>query len=206
MAKKKRGPFTIQVQLDREFQALGAFEKLGAGGARETFQRASVEAAKILQTTLVQAYQNGVPGLAPLHGFTVQEKGGDQPLFDTGKLSNAVELIIAKRGSRIDYMVGFSQADMARQAATLELGATIAVTDKMRRFLAWRGMPLKNTTKFIRIPSRPIFLRSLEKAQKPMVAVLQMEFEKELRSNRLQAKGAGTFWAKIQRTFKKAFG
>ena len=41
----------MQVQLDRQFQALGAFEKLGEKGAHDVFQRGSLKAATILQTT-----------------------------------------------------------------------------------------------------------------------------------------------------------
>ena len=201
-----KGPFSVQVQLDREFQMLGAFQKLGEGRATKVFQRASLAAATILRTTLIQSYKGGVPGLKPLHGFTVQQKGGTQPLFDTGRLSNAVEIIVIKRGARIDYMVGFTNADDARQATTLEFGATIQVTDRMRRFLAANGLPLRADTAFIRIPARPIFSRSLEKAQKSMLAALQQEFDKELSRSRLMASGTGTFWANIRKRLKKAFG
>ena len=204
MAQK---PFGIKVKLSKEFQTLGGFQKLGGTGARDVFQRGSLRAANILRATLVKGYENGVDkSLEGLHRFTIIKKGGMQPLFDTGRLAGAVELIVINRGSRIDYMVGFTRPDDASQARALEEGATITVTDKMRLYLAANGLPLKGTTKFLRIPARPIFLHSLKKAQKAMRNALQAELNKELTRNRLQAKGAGTLWARLSKRLSSAFG
>lgn len=51
---------------------------------------------------------------------------------------------------------------LARLAAVQEFGVVINVTAKMRGFLRWKGMPLKNSTTTITIPSRPFMRTSFD--------------------------------------------
>jgi hypothetical protein len=51
---------------------------------------------------------------------------------------------------------------LARLAAVQEYGVVINVTKKMRKYLSWKGLPLKNSTTTITIPSRPFMRQTFD--------------------------------------------
>lgn len=66
-------------------------------------------------------------------------------------------------------------------AAINELGGTIGVTEKMRRFLAWKkGIFLKRSTTVIKIPKRAYIAPAFKEKREAMVAALQNRILKGL--------------------------
>jgi hypothetical protein len=189
-----------------DMRALGAFGRLGDREALEMYRRVGQKAAEIIRIELVATYKDGKePNLAPLHWFTQQEKGNAKPLHHTGGLANSVEVVVAARGSMIEYYVGFSNPEDARRATYLEEGATFEVTEKMRRYLAWKGLYLKSTTRFLRMPARPIFAGVISRSIPEIRSMVRMEFEKEVKALRTKGGVAG-FFSGLGSTLKSWFG
>lgn len=115
-----------------------------------------------------------------LSGFTIALKGSTKALVDTGELRksitsdvkrwNVVIIGVLKNKSIKDQITGAVKSSLMI-AKILHGGATIPVTDKMRRFFLWlanseespvvgRVLPLAASTRVIRIPARP-FLKGI---------------------------------------------
>jgi phage gpG-like protein len=91
--------------------------------------------------------------------------------------------------SRSSNVVGESDSKLLTYAAANEYGANIAITDKMRKFLHWIGIHVKNETTHIIIPERS-YIRSTfdnklyyqelrKKLQSPFEQVLNGERDPE---------------------------
>jgi len=65
-------------------------------------------------------------------------------------------------------------------AAIHEFGGTIPVTEKMRRFLHWRGVHLKKSTTQIVIPKRPWFFPVVKKETPRIAETIQEAINKPL--------------------------
>ena len=111
----------------------------------------------------------------PLSVATVQNlKSGntkDVPWHETGRLAEAVN--VWKVG-KFTWAIGFREKqgashgrmDVAAIAMQLEFGAKIPVTDAMRGYLRSQGIFIKNNTRFIIIPPRPVVRPAIELQQK----------------------------------------
>jgi hypothetical protein len=120
----------------------------------------------------------------PLHPFTVKEKAkkglDSRNLIATGYYVEHIGVQEEKKGKKgYTYRVGFtskkhpSGITMNKLGRIMEYGARIKVTDKMRRYLAWRGLYLKATTLFITIPARPHFGPTLVRLRRHLKKVSQ---------------------------------
>lgn len=77
---------------------------------------------------------------------------------DKNRLPEIIKTIEELNGSKINVgVLGEGQQQMI--AGVQEYGLKIAVTDKMRKFLHWKGLHLKPDTHFITIPERS-FIRA----------------------------------------------
>jgi len=112
--------------------------------------------------------------MAPLHGFTIEQKGSSKPLIDDGDLlgSVGVRFIPACRAGRgagredLAVIVGVHRkAEDGTDLAALherEEGARVPVTPKMRAYLHARGFHLKPETTELFIPGRPFMKPAYE--------------------------------------------
>lgn len=133
------------------------------------FRKALGKAGRILQKEVVRGYSgDGRPGWAPLHGFTVQEKGHALPLLHKGELMDHVVVVQDDNG----VAVGFVDPTQALKALIHENGATVPVTPRMRAFLASRGFLLKADTKFLVIPARRNFAMAIGNVLPELVSLL----------------------------------
>lgn len=83
--------------------------------------------------------------------------------------------------SKEEYVQG--NFTMAQLATVQEFGTEITVTDKMRMYLRANGMPIKNDTKTITIPSRP-FMRQTFDERESELAELADSLEKRILTNK----------------------
>ncbi len=89
---------------------------------------------------------------------TAHLKGSSKPLIDTGRMMRTVRT----RSNRDSVFIGWDSGTEVFKAAIAQTGQVLTVTDKMRAYLRGRGIYLKQTTKYLRTPSRP-FLTEVEK-------------------------------------------
>lgn len=138
----------------------------------------------------------------PLHPFTLSEKArlSQDPriLIATGFYANHIDVVEEKFGKGYSYRVGFSEKmhpsgiPLEKLARIQEYGAKIEVTPKMRAYLHWRGLHLKEETKYITIPPRPHFMpvflrvrREVKRITKWRSQNLSRELKKRLRKARI---------------------
>lgn len=104
---------------------------------------------------------------------TIAMKGNDTPLVGEAPASLRASIahevkswkkvIVGVLRNRTEPGKDGKPDDVISIAAIVHQGATIAVTDKMRAFMALQGFPLKPETIKIRIPGRPFLLSVLKK-------------------------------------------
>ncbi len=92
----------------------------------------------------------------PLHPFTIIRKSSSKPLIDHGDLIGSVTYQVLDDNDKI--FIGVNKGKEVNIAIVQEFGCTIRVTPKMRAYLHYQGLHLKESTEFIHIPARP-FLR-----------------------------------------------
>ncbi|HUU58299.1 MAG TPA: hypothetical protein VMZ50_02045 [Phycisphaerae bacterium] len=124
--------------------------------------------AEFAQERLQQGILGGRRGWPPLSEMTKEMKGHGKPLVDTGEF---VEGITAWRDGK-DWVAGIpeDEAELLRIGEVHEKGAHVAVTDRMRRFFAAQGFPMRKATKFVRIPARPWFAPAEKEIEKHALA------------------------------------
>jgi hypothetical protein len=104
----------------------------------------------------------------PLHELTVREKasfkgiGGvksNQALIRHGDLIRLLTFEVDPNGSfSVGYPAGVKNSagvDMNMIAGLMEKGFTIRVTDRLRKYFAAKGTPLKKSTTHLDVPARP---------------------------------------------------
>lgn len=108
-------------------------------------------------TTMLRAARNekNTPGA----GEDIPQYGSQQPLVDKGSFKRAIQLEKDDAGAVVGILIpkGENGKDMEMIARIIEGGASIPVTDKMRSFLAAKGIHLRKTTRVLVVPARPLF-------------------------------------------------
>ena len=74
-------------------------------------------------------------------------------------------LITSKQKQPDNYIVGFRKQN-EKYALWAEYGQNIKVTPKMRRYLAYKGFPVRKATEFINVPARPFFSEVKQEIEK----------------------------------------
>jgi len=87
-----------------------------------------------------------------LHPVTVALKGSRQPLVDKGNMLKTINWVI--KGNSVE--IGWNDPKASRAASIADNGATVQVSDAMRRLFAAVGYPLKKDTTVLVIKPRPI--------------------------------------------------
>ena len=95
--------------------------------------------------------KGGISG-GPLHPVTVALKGSGQPLVDSGNMLKTVSWSIS--GNHVN--IGWSDPKAAQAAAVADYGATVTVSEPIRRLFAKVGYPLRQDTTVLVIRPRPI--------------------------------------------------
>jgi len=150
-------PLKFNINMERTFNAVGALEELGVKLFKDAQRRAGARSAGIIKAKMEEFLLNGRGEWPENHPITVKMKGFDWPLMETGQMAQSITFTTIERGSRIDYLVGFPAGPAADKALAAEFGKTTVVTDRMRRFMAANGAPLKADTKVLFIPPRQTF-------------------------------------------------
>ena len=89
-----------------------------------------------------------------------QEDGDDQRArVESGDFLRALDKQVEEGKATIGILVprGSKGEDMEMLARVMEGGATIRVTERMRKWFAAQGKPLRRTTMALKIPPRPVF-------------------------------------------------
>lgn len=162
---------SLDIALQHNLGQVNAVFGVGADAlVTEKFLKGVRIAAKILRDEVRRGYSGaGRDGWAPLHSFTIREKGHDEPLFHTGAMMDSVEIYEDIEG----ISVGINDPVHAMKARIQERGATIPVSPKMRAFLLSRGFPLRASTQYLVIPARPNFANSLREVLPQIGPIIQ---------------------------------
>lgn len=110
------------------------------------------------------------------------EKDRSQTLVDTGRLRDGVTVTVVKKGLGARLFIGVPAGPLSTKAAVLEFGARIAATESVKGALRARGFSIREDTRWIVIPPRPVFKRvavdpkMLREIQKAMAAELERAF------------------------------
>lgn len=190
-----KAPFRFNINLERTFNAVGALEELGEKLFKDAQRRAGERSAALIKAKMEEFLLDGRSEWPENHPLTQSLKGFNWPLMETGQMAQSITFITLERGSRIDYLVGFPAGPAADKALRAEFGKTILVTDKMRRFMAWKGFPLKADTKAIFIPPRQIFQPAFDDTRADIQDAADDELEKTYSQNNLDGLGGGSKFA-----------
>lgn len=165
----------INITLDHGFGTVNArFGINAAASVSLQFQKALSLCGHVLAEEVKRGWSGeGREGWPPLHPFTIVEKGHTDPLYQSGALIDAVVVVQDQES----VAVGVNDPVQARKAFVHERGATIAVTDRMRNYLASRGFVLKRTTRFLVIPARPNFSRALGEKLPEIAEIVTLAIE-----------------------------
>lgn len=120
-----------------------------------------------------------------LSAITVAMKGHDKVLTDSGDFMRSIKRRVIGHIATVGVLtpIGPKGQDLELIAKVFSGGAVIRVTEKMRRFFAVKGMPLRRSTSIIRVPPRPVFepaADDLDKEAKRVVGPMIDALGKEL--------------------------
>lgn len=149
-----------------DHQSLTRFRRNMERGIHRVKLMSLKEASAKMQVWTKETLQNGVQSWDKLHPVTVEAKGSDQPLVDSGQLVEGINIYqVAQYKFEVGYKEGDTRSDGRAHdlvAATMQEGATIPVTDGIRAYFASLGYPLRATTDVLYIPPRPFLEPTLE--------------------------------------------
>ena len=104
------------------------------------------------QDFMVNGIKAGRPEWPPLSEFTKKMKGSDRRLVDTGEFVGSIT--VWDDGGK--WFAGVPDSSpAAMKAAVHENGAHVPVTEGVRGFFRSQGLPLRQDTRFVRVPPRP---------------------------------------------------
>lgn len=140
---------------------------------RVVLETGAFRAANIVKDEISRLYrEDRVPGHPSLHPFTIAKKGHGRPLRHMGDLAKSVIIQIERKGKdRVDFLITVEKAQQMK-ANIAETGAVVPVTKRMRNFLAAAGLRLRESTRFITIPPRPVFNVALRNSMPEMNKVM----------------------------------
>jgi len=146
---------------------------------RKEIARANARNAATLERAIVMRIKSQPAEWDPLHPVTVERKGHEKMLIETGTLQQAAT---SKKISDFETLVIINRTtkDDVNIAPVHEYGAIISVTPKMRAYLHSIGIHLKPSTKTITIPPRPFvepaFQENLKNFEKNYLKAIDIIF------------------------------
>jgi len=195
---------SFKVDATDALKTLNAVAKMDAKAYLDLRAKVAHKTARVIRNEARKIYRTGVPGHAPLHPFTVEQKGGSHPLVEEGELWRSVE-VFAVQGRRSEYVIGVEEGPQGIKAAVLEYGLVLKVTPARRAYLASRGLILRKDTAALVIPPRPVFPTALEEAL-PKIRLEVMKILHEFVSRRITDKQADGLFANMMGRFRRRFG
>lgn len=152
---------------------------------------------------LVREIRNGIrtqsPGgkiFTPLHEITIKEKlsmkgigsvKSNQALIRHGDLIKLLSFEVNQDGS---FWVGYKSGDTNKSGVSIEMiaslmeaGFTVKVTDKLRKYFAAKGTPLKYSTTHLDIPARPFLEPVFDKLKDNIISNYVISIDRVLRGN-----------------------
>lgn len=136
-------------------------EQLGdiEGDLRSMVKSAMQEIAEDVKDELTMSVERGDTAWPPLSETTRLMTGRDRPLVNTGDFVRAIRTQVGDNHASIGILIpkGETGKDLEVMSRVVEGGAYVKVTDKMRKFFAAKGRPLRKTTSVIYVPPRPVF-------------------------------------------------
>lgn len=146
----------------------------------EVLEPAISHLADDIRDQLIASIDQGRSEWPPLSEVTKWLKGSDQMLVNTGDFKNSIQVEKDGAHALIGVLVprGSKGQDMELIARVIEGGATIPVTDKMRKWFAAKGKPLRKTTAAIIVPARPIFNPSIRELDDRLDEVFGLYLDK----------------------------
>lgn len=139
-------------------------------------QKATKELASAARDFIVYGIESRRQAWSELSEMTKRLKGHDRILVDKGSFVGAMKTW--KEGKRWfaglpEGAVGSDGQSLSIVGAVHESGATVEVTEDMRKFFVAKGFPLRSDTKFIIIPPRPWFAPAVEELEEYADEVLE---------------------------------
>lgn len=155
-------------------------EKIAALDLTRWFQQ---EATPIIRNRITDIFYKGVDREAwsPLHPFTKENKSGGKVMVASQKLLKSV----TEKTADSIYEVSKTSIEIGSKLPYARIhneGGKIRVTPKMRAYLHWRGLHLKQATEAIKIPKRQFLFVSpaMEQALKgSLIGFIQAFIKKE---------------------------
>lgn len=144
---------------------LGRIEKSIYGVKTDKALQTLAETGRDFIVTGINSQRSGWKALSEITKFL---KGHDRILVDHGDFVGAMQTW--KEGQRWyagipEGATGSKGQDLELVGAVQEEGATIPVSDKMRKFFAAKGFPLRADTKYLMVPPRPWFAPAVEELE-----------------------------------------
>jgi hypothetical protein len=138
-------------------------------------QNAMERLANATKDFIVDGIEKSRPSWKELNEITKTIKGNGKILVDSGAFVDAMK--VWKSGARWfaglpDNAKGDKGQDLNIVGEVHENGAHVPVSEEMRKFFAANGFPLREETKFVRIPERPWFAPAQEELNKYADTVL----------------------------------
>jgi hypothetical protein len=129
-----------------------------SGELRPLIKSTMADLAKEVHTGIVDSIAAGDTAWPPLSETTKMISGSDRP-FSSGELARSIRTETTDDSAVVGILIpkGDKGNDMEIASNVAESGATIKVTEKMRKFFAAKGRPLRKTTSVIMVPPRPVF-------------------------------------------------
>jgi hypothetical protein len=112
-----------------------------------------------VKTELVDSVESGDTAWPPLSETTRFLTNRDRPMVGTGDFVRSIRTEVTGDKASIGILIpkGEKGQDMEAMARVAEGGAYVRVTEKMRKWFAAKGRPLRKTTSVIYVPPRPVF-------------------------------------------------
>ena len=134
-------------------------EVLNSSRLKSELSAASAEVGNYGVSEIKKGIVSG-KNFAPNHPYTIAKKGSSKPLIDKGDLLGSVTYDVFNQNS---VFIGVKkESGTANIAAVHEFGCTIKVTPKMRAYLHYNGLHLKDSTQYVNIPARSFIRPVLE--------------------------------------------
>ena len=155
-----------------DWNKFGMFMRTVDGRINTGLRNASAQVGMVYAAAIKKGIRSQAPSgkrFSGLHPFTIAQKGSSKALVDRATLLNSITW---KHMGPLVVFIGVLRKARNKDgqpliniAAMMEEGATIAVTDKMRAYLASEGLYLRADTVALEIPPRP-FIEPVFKSTK----------------------------------------
>ncbi|MDX1643439.1 MAG: hypothetical protein R3244_03670 [Thermoanaerobaculia bacterium] len=185
-----KSSFNFRVNMDGFWQRAWAIENIGKEEFEQVTKRAGERSAKLIEKSMHEFIEQGLPSWPDNHPFTIAMKSSAQQLYETGDMKRSIQIFMSREGSgAYEYLVGFPPGRAAMLALNAEFGKTITVTDRMRAFLAAKGLRLRAETKVIFIPPRPFMEPAFTNNQSNIRNIATDELEKAFSGGGVEGRG-----------------